>query len=139
MLIMEIRARILWSLAICSLLFPILSYSASESTAGANTAACQPRASDRHRQGQSLRCKTRSRQLTNRETKPATVTSINSKCRPRASTRHRHSQSLGCKYGSRRSMDQETNAAPVASIDSKCQPRASERHRQGQSGRCKNR
>jgi hypothetical protein len=70
---MNIRVRMLWSMAVCSILFSPFSYSASEGTDGANKADCQPRASERHRQGQALRCKTDPRRSLERESELASV------------------------------------------------------------------
>ena len=90
---MNIRVKILLSLAVGSILFSPFSYSAVESTDGANKAACQPRASERHRQGQSLRCKTDPRQSLEQETEPASAAAIDSKRQTRASERHRQGRS----------------------------------------------
>ena len=98
---MSIRIKILWPLAVCNILFSPFSYSAVEGTEGSavestdgdNKAACQPRTSERHRQGQSLRCKTDPRQSLEQEAEPASAAASDSKCQPRASARHRQGQS----------------------------------------------
>jgi hypothetical protein len=71
---MIVQVKMFWLLAVCSLLFSPLSLAAAEGSDGADSTACQPRASERHRQGQSLRCKTDPRRSLERESEPASVT-----------------------------------------------------------------
>ena len=82
---MNIRVRMLLPFLAFALLFSAASHSSSSGIDGADTSFCQPRASERHRQGQLSGCATDS----GREAERTNAT----KCQPRASKRHRQGQS----------------------------------------------
>jgi hypothetical protein len=93
------RTSVFWLSGTCGLLISQLAWSDPQVGNNEETPGCGFRASERHRQGQSLACKNDSHQTAGIESTSEQLTPARKKCQKRASERHRQAQSLRCKNG----------------------------------------
>jgi hypothetical protein len=96
---MNKKKSVFWLSVTCGLLISQLAWSDPQVGDNNESSGCGFRASERHRQGQSLACKNDSHQIACNESTTEQLMPARKKCQPRASERHRQSQSLRCKNG----------------------------------------